>query len=85
MRNTHQEEVMIFRFRSEIFEDRLLPVPLHVIPVLDLTMANGIVDAITRCLGIGKSFVSNEEVEVLNPALGGEMAGLRGYCRARTT
>ena len=69
MRNTHQEEVMIFRFRSEIFEDRLLPVPLHVIPVIYLTVSDGVVDAISRGLCIRDSFVSDEEIKILYTTL----------------
>ena len=70
MRNTHQEEVMIFRFRSEIFEDRLLPVPLHVVPVIYLTVSDGVVDAISGSLRIRNSFVADEEIKVLDAALG---------------
>ena len=69
MRNTHQEEVMIFRFRSEIFEDRLLPVPLHVIPVIYLTMSDGVVDAISGSLCIRNSFVADEEIKILYTTL----------------
>ena len=69
MRNTHQEEVMIFRFRSEIFEDRLLPVPLHVIPVIYLTMSDRVIDAISRGLRIRNSFVADEEIKILYTTL----------------
>ena len=81
---TYQEEVMVFRLCAKILEDCLLPVPLHVVPVLDLTMTNGVVYAIPWSLGICEGFISNEEVEVLNSALCGKVTRLRrnGWPRA---
>lgn len=61
---------MIFWLSSEILEDRLFPVAFHVVPVLDLSVTNRIVYAITRSLGVGKCFISDEEVKVFNAALG---------------
>ena len=49
----HQKEIMVFWLCPQIFEDRLLPVPLHMVPVLDLAVADGVVDAIVGSLGIG--------------------------------
>ena len=37
-----QEEVMVFWFGSKIFKDTLLPVSLHVIPVVNEAMTNRI-------------------------------------------
>lgn len=75
---------MVLRLRPEVLEDRLFPVTLHVIPVIDLTMANRIVDTISWRLRISKRLVANEKVEVLDPALRGEIARFGWYCRSRS-
>jgi hypothetical protein len=79
-----QEKVMVLRLRPEVLEDRLFPVTLHVIPVIDLTMANRVVDTVSWRLRISKRLVANEKVEVLDPALRGEIARLGWYCRSRS-
>ena len=81
-RATHQKEVVILGLRTKVLEDRLLPIPLHVIPILYLSVTNGIVDAIARSLGIGHSLIADEEVKVLDPAFGREMAGFGGDGRS---
>ena len=43
---THQEEVVVLRLRTQILEDGLLPVSLHVVPIIDLAMSDRIVNAI---------------------------------------
>ena len=75
---------MVLGFGAKVLEDRLFPVTLHVIPVVDHPMANRVVDTVPRRLGIGKRLVTDEEVEILNPALRGEMAGLSWYCGSRS-
>ena len=85
MENTHQEEIVVLRFRTQVLEDRLFPVPFHVIPILNLTVANGVVDSIAGCLCICKGFVADEEVEILDAALGCEMTGLGRQSRSRAT
>ena len=75
---THQKEVVVLGLRTKVLKDRLLPISLHVIPVLYLSVTNGVVDAIARSLGIGHSFIADEEVKVLDPAFGCEMTGFRG-------
>jgi hypothetical protein len=37
---------MILRLGSEILENGLLPEPFHVVPVLDLTVADGVVQVV---------------------------------------
>ena len=73
---------MVLGLRTKVLEDRLLPISLHVIPVLYLSVTNGIVDTIARSLGIGHSLIANEEVKVLDPAFGREMAGFGGDRRS---
>lgn len=67
---------MILGLCSQILEDRLLPIPLHVVPVINLPMTNRIVHAVAWSFGIRESFVADEEVEVLNPALRCKMTWL---------
>jgi len=75
---------MVLRLGAEVLEDRLFPVAFHVIPVVDLTMADRVVDTVSWCLGISERFVTDEEVEVLDPALRGEIPRLCWYCRSRS-
>lgn len=77
---TYKQEVMIFRLGPQIFEDSLLPVPLHVIPIVYHPMANRIVYSITRRLGVREGLVSDEEIEVFYTAFGCQVSGFRGYC-----
>lgn len=49
---TDQKEVMILGLSAQVLEDRLLPVTFHVIPIVNHTMADGVVYAIARRLGI---------------------------------
>ncbi len=77
-RETHQEEVVVLGLRTKVLEDRLLPIPLHVVPVLDLTVADGVVDAIAGGLGVGEGFIADEEVEVLDASLGRDITGFGG-------
>jgi hypothetical protein len=60
---------MILRLCPQVFEDRLLPITFHVIPVIDLTMPDRIADTVTGSFGIRNSFIANEEVEVFYTAL----------------
>jgi hypothetical protein len=71
---------MVFRLCPEVFEDGLLPVPLHMIPVVYHPVANRIVHAIARGLGIRERLVADEKVEVLDTALGREMTRLGWDC-----
>ena len=76
---------MVFWLCTKIFEDRLLPVPLHIVPVVDLTVADRVIYAIARRLGISNGLISDKEVEVFNTALGCEMSRLGGHSGARAT
>ena len=60
---------MILGLRTKVFKDGLLPVTLHMVPILNLTMTNGVVYSIARCLRVRESFVTYEEVKVLYAAL----------------
>ena len=77
-RETYQEEVLVLGLRTQVLEDRLLPIPLHVIPILNLAVADGVVDAIARGLGVGQGFIADEEVEILDAALGRKMSRFGG-------
>lgn len=60
---------MVLRLRTQVFEDCLLPVSFHMVPIVYHTMSDRIVDTITRCLLISDSFIAYEEVKVLHTAL----------------
>lgn len=65
---------MILWLRSQILEDRLLPIALHVIPVVNHAVSDGVVDAISWGFSVGQRFIANEEIKVLYTPLGRKMA-----------
>lgn len=73
---------MILRLSSEVLEDALLPVPLHVIPIVDQTMANRIVYAIG--FGVCDCFVPDVEIKILNSSFGRKIRWFGGDRRTST-
>jgi hypothetical protein len=63
--------VVVFGLRSQILEDALLPVPLHLVPVFNHTVLDRVVDGVG--LAVGKRLVTDEEVEVLDTTLRGKV------------
>ena len=84
---------MILWFCTQIFKDRLLPITFHMVPIIDHTMTNRIVNAITRSFRISKGFIADEEIKVLYSSFGCKMAWFtrngrgitRRRCRCRST
>lgn len=76
---------MIFGLASQVFENRVLPEPLHVIPVFNLTVSNGIVDRVGRAVGGGEGLVANVKVEVFGTlttdVAAGRSFGGGNHCR----
>ncbi len=66
---------MVLRFGTEVLEDALLPESFHVVPILDETMTDGLIDLVGFSVGIG--FVADEEVEVFDAAFGRKRRGRR--------
>jgi hypothetical protein len=64
-----QEEIMVFGLNSEIFEYRIRPEPLHMVPILHLTMSNRVVYTIAWTRSSDQSLISNEEVQVFGSPL----------------
>lgn len=60
---------MVFRLNSQILENGVGPEPLHVIPILNLTMSDRVMQAISRSIGCRKRLVADEEVEILGSSL----------------
>lgn len=73
---TDQQKVVVLRLSTKVFEYGLLPVALHMIPVVNHTMADGIMDTI--CLGISKRFISDVKIEVLNSTFRSKVAWFGG-------
>lgn len=59
---------MILWLSTQVLEDALFPISLHVVPVINETMSDGVVDAI--CLRVRDCLVANVKVEVLDATLG---------------
>ena len=81
----HQKEIMIFWFSPQILEDGLLPVSFHVIPIVNHSVPNWIVNAVTGRFHVSKSFITNEEVEVFNTSFRSKMPWFiwNGRCTRR--
>lgn len=72
---------MVFGFDPEVLENRIGPKSFHMIPVLNLSVTDGIVETVTRARGSRYRLVADEEIQVLGAALGREVAG--GTCATR--
>lgn len=68
-----EEEVMVFGLDTKVLKNRIRPKSLHVIPVLDLAVSDGIVDAITGATTSGQSLITDEEIQVLGATLCGKV------------
>jgi len=56
--------MMIFWFRSQVLENTLFPVSLHLIPILNLSMLDWVIQIVS--LGVCERFITNVEVEVVD-------------------
>ena len=63
-RRLREQEGVLFRIASHVLEDAPLPVALHVVPVLDDAVADGVVDGVL--VGPGDGLVADPEVHVLH-------------------
>jgi len=77
--DTDKKEIMILWLGPQIFEDGLLPVSLHVVPIVDHAVANGVVHAVPWRLSVRERFIADEEIKILNTAFRREMAWFEGY------
>lgn len=57
---TDQQEVMVLGFGLHVFEDTLLPVSLHEIPVINSSVSDWILYRVG--FGVGNCLIPNEEV-----------------------
>jgi len=71
-----EEEVVVLRLSTEILEDGLLPVHLHVCPVVDLTVTHRIAQLIG--LGCSGRLIANVKVQILNALRSHTSCGLAG-------
>lgn len=60
---------MVLWLRAQILEDRLLPVALHVVPVVNHAVADGVVHSVSRRLRVGECLIADEEIKILNTPL----------------
>ncbi|KAI3480684.1 hypothetical protein L1887_57163 [Cichorium endivia] len=72
-RGLGEHKVVVLWLCTEVLEDALLPEALHVVPVFDETVADGLVHLVGLCICVG--LVADEEVEILDAAFGGERGG----------
>lgn len=64
---------MILRLNAQVLENRVRPISLHKVPVLDLPMADWIVHSITRTTTRSQTLIANEEVQVFRSTLRRQM------------
>lgn len=68
--------MVVLRLGPQVLEDSLLPVSLHVIPVINHAVADGVVHAVPGRLGVRERLVTDEEIEVFDSAFGREVSRL---------
>ena len=59
-----KEKVVVFRLDPEVFEDGVGPEPLHVVPVLHLSMSDRVTNTISRVVAGYQGFVADEEIKI---------------------
>lgn len=59
---------MVFGLSAQVLEDALFPEALHVVPILDQSMLDRLVNLVR--LGIRICFITNKEVKILDATLG---------------
>ena len=69
--------MVVLGFCPEVFEDGLLPVAFHVVPVVYHSVTNRIVHTVSWSLCVCQGLISDEEVKILDATLGRQMAGFR--------
>lgn len=65
---------MILRLCTQVLEYGLLPIALHVIPVVNHPVADRVMNTISRRLGICKCLFPDEEIKILHTSFRREMA-----------
>lgn len=71
---------MVFGLAPQVLENRVFPKPLHVIPVFNLSVSNGIVDRVGRAVGGSEGLVSDVKVQVLGSFTADVAAGRAFGC-----
>jgi len=64
---------MIFWLSSQIFENALFPVPLHLIPIFNLTMFDRVVQVVS--FRVCECFITDVKVEVVDTSFRGQVTG----------
>lgn len=64
-----KEEVVVFGLHAEVLKNRVRPKALHVVPVLDLPVSNGVVHTVPGAIASSQSLITNEEIQVLGTTL----------------
>lgn len=62
---------MVLGLHAQIFEDRVRPESFHVVPVLDLSVPDGVVNTISWATARSQRFVTDKEIQVLRATLRG--------------
>lgn len=59
-RGLSEQEPVVLGLAPQVLEDRGLPEPLHLVPVLDLAVANRVAEAVLCTIGLGDRLVADE-------------------------
>jgi hypothetical protein len=58
---------VVFWLGTQVLEDALFPIPLHVVPILNHAVPNRIMDPV--CLRVRHRFITDVKVEIFDTTL----------------
>lgn len=61
---------MVLGLHAQIFEDRVRPESFHVVPVLNLSVSDRVVNTISWTTARSQRFIADKEIQVLRATLG---------------
>lgn len=65
-----EKKVVVLGLHAQIFEDRVRPESFHMVPVLNLSVSDRVVNAVSWATARSQRFVADKEIQVLCATLG---------------
>lgn len=64
---------MVLGLHAQVFEDRIRPESFHMVPILNLSMTDRVVNTISRATARSQRFIADKEIQVLRATLRGQV------------
>jgi hypothetical protein len=78
-----EKEVVVLGLHAQIFEDRVRPESFHVVPVLNLSVSDRVVNAVSWATARSQRFVADKEIQVLRATLGRQVGATSAAAQER--